>query len=316
MESNRNLTEQAAAKGIALDDADETALESLHHKQVHLETAVLSLAERHDTGLFVFGEGGIGKSYMCEEKLKEIKAPYVLHNSRLTGRGLVDELAKAPDSIHWIEDAETLLSDKLAVGVIRSACWSQSQEKPMKREITWTAHKTQIRVNFTGGILVVSNASLADTLPEIRAIKSRIRVLRLDVSTDEIVALMKTICQRGHLFGQMGMTPDECWEVATFIRERLTVMRRSIDLRLLKHGFHDYLLHREHHTDLNWQEMLEARMAETATRYRGRKQQTMEEAAIASEIHRTRELSFDEKVSEWHMRTGKSQSAYDRALKR
>lgn len=105
-----------------LTDEDKVALESLHYKQEHLRTAILSLAEGHDTGLFIYGSGGTGKSFLSQEALQDFKAPYLLHNSRLSAPGLVSQLAKAFDCIHWIEDAERLFGDRDAIGVMRSAC--------------------------------------------------------------------------------------------------------------------------------------------------------------------------------------------------
>src|SRR5262249_18311454 len=99
--------------------------------------------------------------------------------------------------VHYVEDAESLMDDKNALGVLRSALWSQSQEKPPIREVTWTVSRRMARFNFTGGLIVISNENLAESSPVIRAIKTRINVLRIDFSNEEILALMKEICRKG-----------------------------------------------------------------------------------------------------------------------
>ena len=71
------------------------------------------------------------------ETLQQLKAKYVYHNSRMTGRGLVDALELNPSDLHVIEDAESMLDDKRSWGVLRSALWSQSKKKPPERPITW-----------------------------------------------------------------------------------------------------------------------------------------------------------------------------------
>src|SRR5207248_57668 len=86
--------------------------------------------------------GGTSKSYTVLETLQKLKADYVLHNSRMTGRGLVDSLESLPASIHVIEDCESIFDDKRAWGVLRSALWSQSKKRPMERDITWTGPST------------------------------------------------------------------------------------------------------------------------------------------------------------------------------
>jgi hypothetical protein len=301
---------------IEFSSDDRVALESLRHKHAHIENAVVSLAEGLDTALFLWGEGGTGKSYTCNQKLNDLQASYILHNSRLTGRGLVDALEAAPTAIHWIEDAETLLSDKNAIGVLRSACWSQSKAKPKVRQITWTAHRVHKRFDFTGAILVVSNASLVDSVPEIRALRTRVKVLRIDVSPFEVLALTKAICQQGYQLGPYRMTPSECWTVTKFVMEHVALLQHSLDLRLVLGGFHDFLLSRDHPAaTLAWQEILKARMAGSPTAYKTPRQKAVEEKLLALEIY-GKPLTQKEKIAEWTGKTGKNRASFYNALGR
>lgn len=170
-----------------LTSQEQEHLELLESKLDHIGDAVMGIVKHFHTGLFLYGEGGTGKSYKVLETLRALQAKYVYHNTRLTARRLVDALERAPSDIHFIEDAETLLDDKKSFGVLRAALWSQSRKKPPEREITWTAFKTNIRFIFTGGIIVISNVNLAEEIPEIRAIKTRINVLRLDLTAEELL---------------------------------------------------------------------------------------------------------------------------------
>lgn len=299
---------------MALDENDKFALDSLEKKQNHLRTAVLSLVTEYQTGLFVHGEGGTGKSYIVQQELDKLKASYVIHNSRITARGLVDELEANPTAIHWIEDAETLLDDKNSFGVLRSACWSQDNQKPMRREITWTAFKTQIRFWFTGAILVVSNQNMVNTSPELRAVKTRVRVMNMDVTKKEAFALMKTICAKGYTYGKETLSPEQCWEVAEFIFDNLSELKRPLDLRLLKHGFNYSLLEKEHKTALSWQEQLESMMNEAPVAYKSRKVQSHDERQVALRIYGQGGKTQAQMVAEWKAETGKGKASFYRAL--
>ena len=107
----------------------------------------------------------------------------------------------------------------------------------MVRPITWKAHQTSIDFDFTGGIIVISNVNLADTVPEIRAIKTRVNVLSVEFSADEIKALMKQICTPGYKYGDLYLAPEECLEVRDFVVSKLELMKRNLDLRLMMNGF-------------------------------------------------------------------------------
>lgn len=299
---------------VELTEEEKTCLESLKGKFTHVKDAVKGVAKEYHSGFFLWGEGGTGKSYAVEQELRSLQAKYVHHNTRMTGRGLVDALQRAPSDIHLIEDAETLMDDKKAWGVLRSALWSQSKAKPPQREITWTAFLTSIRFVFTGGIIIISQGDLGNTRPEIRAIKSRVGAYHLDVSNNEIKAMMKQICTQGFTYGEDYMAPEECWEVAGYIIAKLESLQRNLDLRLLINGFRDYLQFKQGDSVNHWHTLLDGRMQERVV-YKARAEQKAEESRIALEIHQMK-IATKRKLQLWKARTGLSQPAYYRALRR
>lgn len=300
-------------------NADEkAALESLEAKAIHIRTSVRQVVKGFATGLFLWGEGGTGKSYNVLEELRQLKSHYILHNSRLTARGLVDSLEEFPHHIHFIEDAETLFADKNAAGVLRSALWSQSKAQPMARPITWKAHKTHIEFVFTGGIIVISNANLAESAPEIRAIKTRISVLKLDMLPNEIQALMKKMCRDGFSLGDYYAAPDECWQVACHIAERLETMKRPLDLRLMLNGFRDFLFHRSGDSPLDWRDLLESKMVEQvgAQIYKGRKVEKRGQTELAKMLLSDKTLTRLQRLEKWKAETGLAEKTLYAAAKR
>jgi hypothetical protein len=141
---------------LGLSKADQAALATLEPKLQLIRDRVTGVVEGLTTGFFLWGEGGTSKSYTVLEQLKALRADYVLHNSRMTGRGLVDVLERLPTSIHVVEDCESIFSDKLSWGVLRSALWSQSRKRPPEREVTWQAFRTTIRFTFTGALILIA----------------------------------------------------------------------------------------------------------------------------------------------------------------
>jgi hypothetical protein len=299
--------------------ADESAaLATLEQRLNHIRDAVRGVVKGYQTALFLSGEGGTSKSYTVTQTLQELKCKYVLHNSRLTARGLVDALESQPTCIHMIEDAETMMADKNTPGVLRSACWSQSKKLPMEREITWTAFKTVIRFTFTGGLIVISNANLADNVPEIRAMETRINSLRMDVSAEEIKALMTKICFDGYRFGEYFMDVDQCLEVRDHIIKRLAELKRGLDLRVMMNGFKFYLQWQNGESTNHWHQLLEGFMAKRVMvgGYKDRRTTNAENTQIALAIDAMK-LSWVEKVKMFKEKTGRAGAAsFDRARKR
>src|SRR5205085_11641886 len=114
---------------------DGPALESLERKFQVVRDCTTAVAKGFKTGLFLYGAGGVGKSFTVLNHLKQLDAPHVLHNSRMTAKGLFLALKHAPDVIHVLEDMERLTKDADAQGVLRSALWAQPGHD---RVVTWT----------------------------------------------------------------------------------------------------------------------------------------------------------------------------------
>src|SRR5690349_19340896 len=64
------------------------------------------------SGLYLFGDPGVGKSFTVLDELKLLGANFQHHNTQLSGRGLFDALSQAPCAIHVVEDLESLMKDE------------------------------------------------------------------------------------------------------------------------------------------------------------------------------------------------------------
>src|SRR4051812_3906087 len=84
-------------------------LAQLEAKLQMVRDRVTTVAKGYATGLYLHGEGGVGKSYTVLQELERLRAKFVMFNSRMTGRGLFNKLEEFPNSIHVLEDMESLL---------------------------------------------------------------------------------------------------------------------------------------------------------------------------------------------------------------
>jgi hypothetical protein len=297
---------------FVLTDDDRAALDELLPKHQLIRDRVHGVVRGIHTGFYLWGEGGTSKSFTVIDELQVQKADYILHNSRMTGRGLVDTLQDFKTSIHVIEDCESIFDDKRAWGVLRSALWSQSKKRPPEREISWTAFNTNIRFLFTGGVILIANRSL-DDLPELRALKTRIASLQLVATFNEIAALMRSVALQGFPYGEDYVTPKECLAVAEYVVERMRSLARSLDMRVFVNGVKDYLQHKTGHSKTDWHDLIETRLKETTALPERRADVMAKEAAIALEISRL-DLPTEGKLRLWRERTKKSDRAYWRRL--
>jgi hypothetical protein len=246
--------------------ADPGQLASFKRKADVVRDHVTAVSKGFKNGLFLFGVGGIGKSHTVLDQLRQLEAPYLLWNARMTAKGLFQRLKDAPDAVHVLEDMERLTKDADAQGVLRSALWSQPGHD---RVVTWTtATEGPQRFAFRGGLILISNRPLAD-LPELRAFATRIEVAKLDVTDAELTALMRDLASRGHRQqDKQVIAPEACLEVTEHLLNECRVAGCPLDLRLQQKSFQTYLQWEADWSITHWRDLVAASVREAAHHFR------------------------------------------------
>jgi hypothetical protein len=306
---------------LDLSDVDKTHLVSLEIKFQLVRDYVTEVAGGYTTGLYLFGEGGIGKSHAVVRELDRLKSDYKLFNSRMTGRGLFNALERFPDSVHVLEDMEQITRDRGAQGVLRSALWGQRRDGgkgPMERTVTWSTWRMEHCIIFTGGIIMVANRPL-DDLPELQALKTRIACMQLRATDGELTALMRSVALKGFEHQGRVLSPAEGWQICEFIVEQSRSLHRALDMRLLVNGFMDYLAWQEGDAGCHWKDMVATRLKERPITFAvrpdlgTRADRRLRELAIAREIVETT-TNRHERLRLWVEWTGKSEPTLYRRL--
>lgn len=308
---------------MKLTKEEREALASLEDKQNGIRCGVVSLLEQMDTGFFIFGRGGGGKSYIVEDELQRHLGPkggadyekrVKAHAAHVTGPALVGELSNGPSKLHWFEDCEPLFADKKALGLLRSALYSQSKAKPMVRPVTYRTARGSYEFDFTGSICVINNAPILYDIPELQAIATRVKILNINLEDNEILALAKKLCLDGYKYGTDKMSPEDCWRVYKEFTAQIKAKKQPLNLRVLNHCFKDYIL-KQIHPDLphTWQQMVATRIQSETPKYQGRKEKAAELKYTALAIRNDpKHRKASQQVAEWTKRTGMNKAQYYR----
>jgi hypothetical protein len=311
---------------LRLTHDEETDLANFEKKLQMVRDRLRGVAHGYADGLILDGPGGVGKSFTVEQELLRLGTPYYRSNSHVSGRGLFDLLAEDPDIVHVVEDAETMLADRKALGVLRSALDGQRVDVGGKtgRLVTWPVHNGPDPFLFHGGVIVVGNRPLAD-LPELNALKTRVPCIHLKPTDAELRAFMKHLALKGYEFDGLEMKPAEAMEVCQFVlREAQAVQNRleramnglrhhRLDLRLLTGAFHDYLQWQEGDSGCHWHDLVRQRIRERPPTtfgqpvvIGGREATEEQELALVEEILATT-TDRKRRFELWHEKTGKSE---------
>lgn len=301
-----------------LSQQDQRSLIELNKKLQLVRDRVVGVAKGYHSGCAITGRGGTCKSRTAVEALDQVGSPFVLHNSHMTTRALVDELALNPSDVHLFEDVEELLRNQGSLGVLRSATWGsrRGRDNRCERLITWGAHGARQEFVFDGGVILIANRKLSD-MPEAKALATRIPTIELLVTDGEIAALMRSVAAEGYRVGDGGLSPGECMEVAEFIIRESARVKRPLDMRLLIDAFADRLQAEDHDAGCHWRDLVASTLrgrpsvVDDVESVGIRKQKKARELDVAREIVSLPRL---ERLREWKEKTGASESSLYRRL--
>jgi hypothetical protein len=174
--------------------------------------------------IILVGEGGLGKTHSVlsainERRLEEFE--YVVIKGYSTARGLYNTLYDNRNRLIIFDDCDSILEDKVAVNVLKSALDSYD-----KRKISWLAKMNKSdecpqSFNFTGGIIFISNKnkkSIDD------AIISRSLIVDLSMTNDEKIDRMKFIVN--------DILPEYSLEIKTDALNFLESKKNDVNLNL------------------------------------------------------------------------------------
>jgi hypothetical protein len=246
---------------------------------------------------------------------------WVLHNTRLSGAAWFDSIDKFSSQVHMHEDIENLFTENTALNMMRSAMWGQEDKDGRQERIVTYSVKNLLkpgeerRVLFTGQMLFTGNKPL-EAIPELEALSTRIEVEHPEVSREEMLAVMKSICLQGRHTDKGFVSPEDCLEVFHYYARHLEADTK-LDLRVLNRAIKLRLGIKKLNLKTTWQELVQRAIRQSTESQQPltRLQRIAKERDIALELKKNN-LTGEALRSEWEKRTGhKTVDSYYRRLK-
>jgi hypothetical protein len=299
------------------DKKQQTVMARVNKRKAVLQTQLQSLAKGFTNAMFLFGPGGLGKTHVvCEELDSVCGKSWVHHTAYSTPKALMLELAEKPEVIHVFEDCEKLYKTDVAASILRAAC---GNPKGRDRWITYETANEKIRVNFRGGVLIVSNENIARSKGPLAAVASRFRPIKWDLTLEERMALILEVARQPWNKGDWRLTPSQCKVVAKFLIEEMTggATGTPVDLRLYtEHALPAYAMWLLNKNETSWQEVVRSKLSGEIGNQGGETRQVRNSRleTIAVQISLLKNTT-KEKVDFWKEKTGLGQAIYYRHLK-
>lgn len=144
--------------------------------------------------LIVTGEGGLGKTHAIKQTIAEFglsEGDYVFYKGYSTARGLYETLYDNSDKLIVFDDCDSVLEDKTAVNILKSALDSYDE-----REISWMSKAKgdayPNKFKFEGRIIFISNKAKSSID---NAVLTRSLTVDLGMSPEDKIERMQAILE-------------------------------------------------------------------------------------------------------------------------
>ena len=227
---------------------------ALEERQQLLGHHVRLVSRKLSNGLCVYGSrGGLGKTKVVLETLKEEGIKPLILTGHCTPLSLYTNLYEHPESVVFLDDCDSLFRNLPALGILRSALWGENNEQ---RLVNYNSSQLKIpsSFSFSGRVIFAIN-----TLPRqnhaFTAVLSRVDQFELSASNEEVLDMMHQLAAQG--FGEQ-LTATECMEVVDYIAQFSAT--RELSLRLLEPSYRKVVYARE--AGVDWRQLVASQLHE------------------------------------------------------
>lgn len=264
--------------------------------------------------MFVWGKPGTGKTHTILNELDVMKPNGWKHHKGVDSpKALFRIFEDFPDMIHCWEDCENMYKHAIAADLLRCAC---GDDGGRDRVIRWKTDREDIKIIFTGAVIIVSNENLSKRNGPLTGVASRCKPIEWKLNSREMMAVMIKIASYGWSKKGRKLTPEQCSEVAEYCCLKMTndSTKNAVDLRLLnEHGFPAYAFWLTSEKKVHWKEIIDAKLQGEVQAPHGRDEKGEWLRSVALEISLLKG-PVAMKYEVWKEKTGLAQAMYHRHL--
>lgn len=240
-----------------LSTSDLRHLAKLNERLQIIRDRVHGVSQGYNAGLYIVGRSGTSKTYTVVEELRRADATWIRRNARMSAMGLFELLSDYPEHSIVLDDVPSLFADKQAIQILLPAL---DGNPGTPRKVTYKTRDRDERVEFSGGIIGISNLELRND-PLANALASRVVMLEHEPTDDEIASFMKSLAVSGY----KGLSSDECLEVVTFLITEMRDFDRRLDLRYLNKAYEDYRQYKDGNAKTGWKNLVRTSLRKLPT---------------------------------------------------
>ena len=217
-----------------------------------------SVSTGNSNGMYVFGPPGISKTHTVKNFLTDMTIPFEHVQGQLTGAALFDVIEENSDGVIVLDDVSWIFQDTKAVQLLLAALGSPPDGSRV-RKVPYRTARSKREVDFTGGIVAISNLALDEHRNGvIAALKSRVAVQMLDPTPEQVEAKVFKIAMEG----PAGVATEDAVMVAEFLVRECRKRGTRLTIRLfVDSALPDFRLWKAGGSENHWTVLVRATVA-------------------------------------------------------
>jgi hypothetical protein len=219
---------------------------------------VRGVSNGFSNGFYLHGPPGISKTFTVVNYLVDNSIPFEHVLGHLSGSALFDVIEENPDGVIVLDDVSAIFGEPKALQILLAALGSPPDGSRIRKVPYRTARGTRV-VDFTGGIIAISNLALDDHRNGvIAALEGRVDVQQLDPTPEQVEAMVFKIAMEG----PGGVSAEECLMVAEFLVRECRRRGTRLTIRLfVDHALRDYRMWKAGGLENHWTVLVRATVA-------------------------------------------------------
>ena len=222
----------ASIKGCSLKGC---SLDISNEKLDIVKEYVKMVARGNINCLFLFGEGGIGKTETILRTLENEECKSVYMNGVVTPLELYHSLFDYNGKLIIYDDIEGVLSSSKAVSLLKGATYGYKGKRVLNYNTTSSLLRVPENFEFTGRIILCMN-HFPENNPSLEALYRRTLYYELRLSLQEKMDIFKQIAERSY----PGISKEKRIMIYDFIIEHVSEATKRLSIREIFKAFEIY----------------------------------------------------------------------------
>jgi len=219
---------------------------------------VSGVCDGFSNGFFLHGPPGISKTHTVRKFLNDKSIPHEYVKGHLSGSALFDVIEENPDGVIVLDDVSAIFGEPKAVQILLAALGSPSDGSRV-RKVPYRTARGKLVVDFTGGIIGISNVPLEEYRDRnVAALADRMFVQKFDPSPEQVEAVVFKIAMEG----PAGVPAEEAVMVAEFLVRECRRRGTRLTIRVFVDGaLQDYRMWKAGGLENHWMVLVRATVA-------------------------------------------------------